>query len=60
VANQDRACCHQVRTISFDRLAGAPEGFVTAPGIRAAVRTALAHHLGLDIPPVVDGARIET
>jgi mRNA-degrading endonuclease toxin of MazEF toxin-antitoxin module len=51
--------CHQVRTISLDRLAGAPEGFVTAPGVRAAVRAALAHHLGLDIPPVVDGARID-
>ena len=52
--------CHQVRTISLERLAGAPEGFVTKPETRAAVRTALAHHLGLDIPPVVDGARVES
>jgi len=51
--------CHQVRTISLDRLHGsAPEGYVTSPAIRAAVRSALAHHLGLDIPPVVDGARV--
>ncbi len=50
--------CHQVRTISLDRVAGPPDGYVAAPGTRAAVRVALAHHLGLDIPPVVDGARI--
>jgi mRNA-degrading endonuclease toxin of MazEF toxin-antitoxin module len=51
--------CHQVRTIPLDRLAGrTPDGFVTSPATRAAVREALAHHLGLDIPPVVDGARV--
>ena len=50
--------CHQVRTIPLDRLAGrAPDGFVTSAATRAAVREALAHHLGLDIPPVADGAR---
>ncbi len=50
--------CHQVRTIPLDRLAGrAPDGFVTSAATRAAVRRALAHHLGLDIPAVVDGAR---
>jgi mRNA-degrading endonuclease toxin of MazEF toxin-antitoxin module len=51
--------CHQVRTIPLDRLAGrTPDGFVTSSATRAAVRAALEHHLGLDIPPVVDGARI--
>jgi mRNA-degrading endonuclease toxin of MazEF toxin-antitoxin module len=50
--------CHQVRTIPLDRLAGrVPDGFVTSATTRAAVRRALAHHLGLDIPAVVDGAR---
>ena len=50
--------CHQVRTVSLDRLAGpAPEGYITSASIRAAVRTALAHHLGLDIPAISDGAR---
>lgn len=48
--------CHQVRTISLQRVAGAPEGRVTDPGLRRAVRLALAHHLGLDIPAVGDGA----
>jgi len=50
--------CHQVRAIPLDRLAArTPDGFVTSAATRAAVRAALAHHLGLDIPPVVDGAR---
>jgi mRNA-degrading endonuclease toxin of MazEF toxin-antitoxin module len=50
--------CHQVRTVSLDRLAGpTPDGYVTTPAIRAAVRAALAHHLGLDIPAIADGAR---
>jgi mRNA-degrading endonuclease toxin of MazEF toxin-antitoxin module len=52
--------CHQVRAIPLDRLAGrSPEGFVTERATRAAVREALAHHLGLDIPPIADGARAE-
>ena len=48
--------CQQVRTISFERVAGAPDGWVVDPGLRRAVRLALAHHLGLDIPAVGDGA----
>jgi mRNA-degrading endonuclease toxin of MazEF toxin-antitoxin module len=46
----------QVRTISLRRVRSAPLGFVQDPGIRRAVRAALAHHLGLDIPAVGDGA----
>jgi mRNA-degrading endonuclease toxin of MazEF toxin-antitoxin module len=50
--------CHQVRAIPLERLAGrTPDGFVTSAATRAAVRAAMAHHLGLDIPPLVDGAR---
>jgi mRNA-degrading endonuclease toxin of MazEF toxin-antitoxin module len=50
--------CHQVRAVPLDRLAGrAPDGYLTDPATRAAVRGALAHHLGLDIPPVADGSR---
>ena len=48
--------CQQVRTISLERVAGAPEGRLLDPGLRRAVRRALAHHLGLDIPAVGDGA----
>lgn len=47
----------QVRTISLRRVRGAPLGTVTDRGVRAHVRAALAHHLGLDIPAVADGAR---
>ncbi len=47
----------QVRTISLRRVRGAPLGTVTDRQIRARVRSALAHHLGLDIPAVADGAR---
>jgi mRNA-degrading endonuclease toxin of MazEF toxin-antitoxin module len=46
--------CSQVRTISLRRLRGAPVGFLTDPALRRRVRGALAHHLGLDIPTVVD------
>ena len=50
--------CHQVRAVPLDRLAGrAPDGYVASSATRAAVREALAHHLGLDIPAVADGAR---
>lgn len=52
--------CQQPRTISLERIAGAPEGHVTDPGLRRAVRLALAHHLGLDIPAVGDGALVRT
>jgi mRNA-degrading endonuclease toxin of MazEF toxin-antitoxin module len=52
--------CHQLRTIDLARvttfeLAGSPQ-FVTDPAIRRAVRTALAHQLGLDLPGAADGA----
>ena len=54
--------CHQVRTISVDRIVmrevrfGADMSYLTDPAIRAAVRLALTHHLGLDIRPALDGA----
>ncbi len=48
--------CHQVRTISIERVEGAAEGRLDDPVLRRAVRIALAHHLGLDIPAVGDGA----
>ena len=51
--------CYHVRTISTSRIVGSRgEGpqYVTDPKIRMQVREALAHHLGLDIPPSVDGA----
>ncbi len=47
----------QVRTISMGRVTSPPLGMVASKGIRAAVRAGLAHHLGLDIPGVADGAR---
>jgi mRNA interferase MazF len=50
--------CQQLRTISLERLAGPSDGRVTDPRLRRAVRTALAHHLGLDIPGVGDGALV--
>jgi mRNA interferase MazF len=51
---------HQIRTIDLRRvtaftIAGQPQ-FVTDPGIRQAMRRALAHHLGLDLPGSIDGA----
>ncbi len=54
--------CAQVRTISVRRIRASgilPDGgiaYVTDPRIRSAVRAALRHHLGLDIPPLSDGA----
>jgi mRNA interferase MazF len=47
----------QVRTISLKRVQSPPVGTVQDAGVRRAVRAGLAHHLGLDIPAVVDGAR---
>jgi mRNA-degrading endonuclease toxin of MazEF toxin-antitoxin module len=47
----------QVRTISLGRVSSAPVGMVRDRGVRAAVRVGLAHHLGLDIPAIGDGAR---
>lgn len=47
--------CHQVRTLSIERIRRVA-GRVDEADIRAAVRRYLARHLGLDIPPAVDGA----
>ncbi len=46
----------QVRTISLRRVRSAPVGTVTDPSVRRAVRVGLAHHMGLDIPAIGDGA----
>lgn len=54
--------CAQVRTISVRRiratgiLPGGGVAYLNNPAIRSAVRTALGHHLGLDIPVLADGA----
>jgi len=50
--------CHQVRTVSLQRIPGAltPVGYLSNRGLRAQVRMALARHLGLDIPAGTDGA----
>jgi mRNA-degrading endonuclease toxin of MazEF toxin-antitoxin module len=54
--------CAQVRTISVRRIRASgilPDGgiaYVADPRIRSGVRAALRHHLGLDIPPMSDGA----
>ena len=51
---------HQVRTIDLRRVTAAQIGgvlqHVSDPQIRRSVRSALAHHLGLDIPAAADGA----
>ena len=52
--------CHQLRTVDMVRvtafeLAGRVQ-YVTDPGIRAGVRDALDHHLGLDARAMDDGA----
>lgn len=55
--------CAQVRTISVRRiratgiLPGGGIAYLSDPDVRLAVRTALGHHLGLDIPAPADGAR---
>jgi mRNA-degrading endonuclease toxin of MazEF toxin-antitoxin module len=51
---------HQLRTIDLRRVtafevAGARQ-YVTDRSLRNAVRAALAHHLGLDVPAIADGA----
>jgi mRNA interferase MazF len=59
-AGQTRAAvivASQVRTISQRRIRAPAVGTVTDPAIRRDVRAALAHHLGLDIPAIGDGAR---
>lgn len=52
--------CHQVRTVDLQRVSsfsiGGEVQVVTDPMVRRAVRAALAHQLGLDIPPAMDGA----
>lgn len=48
--------CQQVRTISLERIVGSADGRLTDAAMRRAVRQALAHHLGLDIPAIGDGA----
>jgi mRNA interferase MazF len=48
--------CGQIRTVAQERIRGRPVGVVSAPATRRRVRRALAHHLGLDIPAVGDGA----
>lgn len=52
--------CHQVRTVALERvtaheISGRVQ-FVTDRNVRTAVRSALLHQLGLDLPAVVDGA----
>lgn len=47
----------QIRTISLERVRSAALGKVAERSVRRAVRGALAHHLGLDIPAIADGAR---
>lgn len=47
----------QIRTISLRRVRAGAVGVVMEPSIRRSVRVALAHHLGLDIPAIGDGAR---
>jgi mRNA-degrading endonuclease toxin of MazEF toxin-antitoxin module len=54
--------CAQVRTISVGRIRVSgilPDGgiaYVVDQRIRSTVRAALRHHVGLDIPPLSDGA----
>jgi len=47
----------QVRTISLRRVRSEPVGIVRDPHVRRAVRSALAHHVGLDIPAIADDAK---
>lgn len=65
VAGQTRPgviLCQQLRTISTDRIVrdehtgGIVLHYLSDPELRAAVRRAVSHHLGLDIPAVSDGA----
>jgi mRNA-degrading endonuclease toxin of MazEF toxin-antitoxin module len=51
---------HQIRTVDLRRISafeiGGKAQVVADPAIRRAVRSALAHHLGLDLPASLDGA----
>jgi mRNA-degrading endonuclease toxin of MazEF toxin-antitoxin module len=51
--------CGQPRTVSTARVRGRILGIVRDPATRTAVRQALTHHLGLDIPARLDGALAE-
>lgn len=51
--------CGQPRTVSTARVRGPIVGIVRDPATRTAVRKALTHHLGLDIPARLDGALAE-
>jgi len=55
--------CHQVRTLDLGRVTayeiGGRAQYVTDRSVRAAVRLALAHQLGVDIPAVADGAQLD-
>ena len=52
--------CHQLRTIDLRQVTAheldGQRQYVSDPGIRHAVRTALARHLGLDVTAAEDGA----
>ena len=51
---------HQVQTIALERAMRSRQGrvrYVLDPSIRTQVRRALQRHLGLDIPPSLDGAQ---
>lgn len=54
--------CHQVRTLDLGRVTayeiGGRAQYVTDRSVRSAVRLALAHQLGLDIPAAADGAQL--
>jgi mRNA interferase MazF len=56
--------CHQVRTLDMSRVTALEIGgraqYVTDRTVRHAVRAALVHHLGLDLPAVADGAETES
>ncbi len=48
--------CSQIRTVSHERIGRETYGRVIDPATRSEVRRAIAHHLGLDVPPALDGA----
>ncbi len=55
--------CHQVRTLDLARVSAYEFGgrvqYVTERGVRSAVRSALAHQLGLELHAVIDGAEAD-
>ena len=52
--------CHQVRTVDLDRVTSyevrGVAQYLSDSGIRGQVRSAIAHHLGLDVRGALDGA----